>query len=70
MKILLENLLNTLLCSVFAGSLGVFFMHVYENYHPREVEIVYVDRPAPMPTRDLSDIRVVKLAVKKKVVRK
>lgn len=70
MKSLLKKLLDTLICSVFAISLGVFFMHVYENHHPREMEIVYVDKPATMPTKELRDIRVVKLSGKKKMVRK
>lgn len=68
MKTLLKKLVDALICCALAGSFGWFIAHEYERWHPREVKIVFIEKPAEAREKG-REIRVVKL-VNGRMVRK
>ena len=60
MKTLLKKLVDTLACCALAGSSGWFIAHEYERWHPREVKIVYVEKPVEAKEKSRHEVRMVK----------
>mgnify|MGYP001562304799 CR=1 FL=1 len=61
MKSLLKKLIDTLVCCLLAGSFGWFIAHEYERWHPREMKIIYAEKPIGVGEKD-HKVRVIKLA--------